>query len=93
MDAELFAIFELPWYVAVTVVEPIGSVEVENVALCDDGTICEVPTTVWPKENVTDPLGIAVGEVTIAVNVTTWPAVEGFFEEIIWTLLVAWTTV
>jgi hypothetical protein len=37
-----------------------------------------VPRTVTPSLKVTEPVGVAPGPVTVAVNVTDWPNVEGF---------------
>jgi hypothetical protein len=42
--------------------------------------------------NVTEPVGVVVGERTVAVNLTDWPAVAGFFEEITVVVVVAGLT-
>ena len=60
--------FELPLYVALTLVEPTVRAVVVNAAF--PPLSCTVPSTVLPAEKVTGPVGFAVGEVTIAVKVT-----------------------
>ena len=40
-----------------------------------------VPSFVVPSMNFTVPVGMVVGEATVAVNVTFWPALEGFAED------------
>jgi hypothetical protein len=35
-----------------------------------------------PALNVTGPFGITVGEVIVAVKVTTWPNVDGFGDDV-----------
>ena len=60
--------FELPLYVAVTFVAPTGRVAVVNVAFLPMS--CAVPSTVFPIAKVTGPLGLAVGDVIVAVKVT-----------------------
>jgi hypothetical protein len=41
-----------------------------------------VPRFVPPSIKVTVPVGVPPVPVTVAVNVTDWPAVEGFREEL-----------
>jgi hypothetical protein len=41
---------------------------------------------------VTDPVGFVVGDVTVAVNVTAFPTIDGFFEETIAVVEVAFST-
>ena len=42
-----------------------------------------VPKTVLPFLNVTVPVGVPVPVcVTVAVNMTDWPNIEGFFEDV-----------
>ena len=41
-----------------------------------------VPNVVPPSIKVTVPVGVLPVPVTVAVNVTDWPAVEGFREEV-----------
>jgi len=79
-DAELLAIFELPEYVALTVVDPTGSEDVVNVAF--PLTSWPVPKTVVPAVKVTGPVGVTVGDVIVAVNVTGWPRIDGFGVEL-----------
>src|SRR5438128_11549180 len=40
-----------------------------------------VPRLVAPSRNVTVPVGMRAGELTVAVKVTGWPKVDGFAEE------------
>jgi hypothetical protein len=65
-------------------------VDVVNVAL--PLLSCAVPSTVFPTENVTGPVGFTVGEVTVAVNVTTSPEADGFGHEVSVVELVASVT-
>ena len=58
---------------------PTGRVEVLKLALPPDKFA--VPKTTEPEVKVTVPVGVVVGDVTVAVNFTVWPAVEGFREE------------
>ena len=51
-----------------------------------------VPSIVAPSMKVTDPVGVVVGERTVAVNFTDWPAVAGFFEETTVVVVVAGLT-
>ena len=48
--------------------EPTGSVEMMKVAF--PPASWAVPNTVFPKVNVTGPVGVTVGEVILAVKVT-----------------------
>jgi hypothetical protein len=66
--------------VAVIAVEPRLSVDVVNCAL--PPASCAVPITVFPAENVTGPVGITVGDVIVAVNVTGLPWLDGFSDEL-----------
>jgi len=50
------------------------------------------PSAVPPSMNVTDPVGVVVGEVTVAVNFTACPVLEGFSEETMTVDEVAWST-
>jgi len=76
----------------VTVVEPTGNVDVAKVALCAHGTIWAVPNTCFPTLKVTGPVGVTVGDVIVAVKVTTWACIAGFSDELIWALLVVSVT-
>jgi hypothetical protein len=42
---------------------------------------------------VTEPVGIVVGDVTVAVNFTESPVLAGFFDETTEVVVVAWHTV
>jgi len=67
-DAELFAMFESPLYVTITLVEPTVSDEIVSDAL--PPLSCAVPSTVFPAVNVTGPVGVTVGDEIFAVKVT-----------------------
>src|SRR5262249_55167101 len=74
-----------PLYVALMVWRRTSSVEVEKVAISWPATTwsetgaCAVPS----MEKVTVPVGVPlVADVTVAVNVTVWPRVEGLTEEL-----------
>ena len=69
-------------------VEPTASVDVVKLAF--PALSCAVPSTLLPMAKVTGPFGITVGDVIVAVNVTTCPNVEGFGEEVSVAELVAW---
>ena len=60
---------------------PTGKVAVLRLAL--PPARFTVPRTTEPEVNVTVPVGVVVGDVTVAVNLTVCPAVEGFFEDTI----------
>lgn len=51
-----------------------------------------VPRTVVPSIKVTEPSGLVVGDVTVAVNVMAFPAVDGFFEDTMAVVEVAFFT-
>ena len=82
--------FEFHGYVAVTLVEPTGSVDVVNVAL--PLVISTVPSVDFPAVKLTRPVGVVVGEVIRAVKVTTCPWVDGFGDEVSVVELVACCT-
>jgi hypothetical protein len=42
---------------------------------------------------VTVPVGLVVGEVTVAVNFTVCPVLEGFTDELTAVVVIAWLTV
>ena len=67
-----------PPYAAVTECDPVASVERLNVAL--PPLIVPVPKVVLPSLNVTVP--VAAEGVTVAVNVTELPYVDGFRDEV-----------
>jgi len=80
-EAELSWMSESPAKVAVTFPEPGGNDEVVNLATLP-GMRLTLPSTVFPALNITGPLGCAVGDVILAVNVTAWPMLDGFGEEV-----------
>jgi hypothetical protein len=49
------------------------------------------PSCVLPSKNVTVPVGFPDEVVTVAVNVTACPTIDGFAEETTAVLVVAWT--
>lgn len=59
---------------------PTVRVDVERVATPPIGL--EVPSTAEPSMNVTSPPGVPLPEVTVAVNVTDWPAADGLGVEV-----------
>src|SRR5215472_3096123 len=67
-DAELPWMLESPTKVTVIPVEPSGNAEVVSVAL--PFFSCTVPKTVFPALNVTGPVGFAVGDEIVAINMT-----------------------
>lgn len=70
-----------PPYCAVTECVAVLSEVVEKVATPFVPT-APVPSVVAPSRNVVFPVIVpAVVDVVVAVNVTDWPFVEGFFEE------------
>jgi len=48
-----------------------------------------VPRTFSPALKVTIPVGVTVDDVIEAVNVTAWPAEEGFADDVIVAALIA----
>jgi hypothetical protein len=61
--------------------EPEAKVEVEKLA-CPAPLSDAVPRTVAPSRNVTVPVGVPdAADVTVVVNVTDWPKVEGLRDE------------
>ena len=56
-----------------------------------------VPSGVVPSRNVTAPVGLPLAEVTVAVNVTDWPNVDGLADDVRLVLVLAslttWETV
>jgi hypothetical protein len=70
-DPELPVMLEVPLYVAVTVVVPFGNAEVVTFAF--PPLIVAVPSVVEPAMNLTVPVTLTVGLVTVAVNFTNWP--------------------
>jgi hypothetical protein len=73
---------------------PAISVDVENVAFLVDELTAPVPSVAVPSLNKTVPLTAPPWEeVTVAVNVIVFPVVDGFREEIIEVVDVAFFTV
>jgi len=80
---------------------PVDSVEVENVAVATPAVVdtVPVPNVVAPSLKVTVPVGLAAAvlpglfTVMVAVNVTDWPGVDGFADELTLVLVLAWFTV
>ncbi len=80
---------------------PVDSVEVENVAVVTPAVVdtAPVPNVVVPFLKVTVPVGLAAAvlpglfTVMVAVNVTGWPGVDGFADELTLVLVLAWFTV
>lgn len=84
---------KLPPYTAVIESVPSASVDVANVAL--PALSVPVPSVVVPFLNVTVPAGVptpGATAVTVAVNVTVVPDVEGFNEDAIVVLVLALST-
>jgi len=78
---------EAPLYVAVTVVIPAGKADVVRLALPPERLI--VPSVVIVAVNVTVPMGTVVGDLTVAVNFTLFPAKDGCGEEVTVVVVVA----
>jgi hypothetical protein len=63
------------------VFDPLASDVVDRLA--EPFVSCTVPKILVPDLKVTDPVGTPdVLDVTVAVNVTDWPTVDGFSEEV-----------
>jgi hypothetical protein len=75
----LDAKFASPAYFAVIECVPAVSVDVANVATPE--LRVPDPRVVAPSRNVTVPVGVPPVPVTVAVNVTDWPAVDGLTDE------------
>ena len=73
--------------VAVTVSVPDGSTDVEIEALPPD-KVAE-PSVVEPYVKLTVPVGVIPLAVTVAVNATVVPLVEGFFDDAMVVVVVA----
>jgi hypothetical protein len=61
--------------------ECVPTVNVEVVNVADPPLSVPVPSVTVPFLNVTVPVGVPEVAVTVAVNVTAWPDVEGFSED------------
>jgi len=75
----LVAKFASPAYFAVIECVPAVSVDVANVATPE--LRVPDPRVVAPSRNVTVPVGVPPVTVTVAVNVTDWPVVDGLTDE------------
>jgi len=59
---------------------PTAREAVVSVAMPEESSV-PVPRLVAPSRNVTVPVGMPTGELTVAVKVTDWPKVDGFAED------------
>src|SRR6266704_5010 len=59
---------------------PTAREAVVSVAMPEESSV-PVPRLVAPSRNVTVPVGMPTGELTVAVKVTGWPKVDGFAED------------
>ena len=66
----------LPEYDAVSVWDPVASVDVTQLAVPDESATAE-QSVAAPSVNVTVPVGGVPLPATVAVIVTLWPEVEG----------------
>jgi hypothetical protein len=82
--------FAVPAYVTVIRSVPTGREVVVKLAFPPDNV--PVPNTVVPSVKVTVPVGMVVGEVTVAVSFTDCPDVEGFREDVRVVVVTAWLT-
>jgi hypothetical protein len=84
----------LPEYTAVMACDPCASNDVVNVAF--PLTSADVPKDVAPSFSVTEPVGVpppGATATTVTLNVTVWPNVDGFGEDVIVVELAALLTV
>src|SRR6266446_5714254 len=59
---------------------PTAREAVVSVAMPEESSV-PVPRLVAPSRNVTVPVGMPAGELTVAVKVTGWPKADGFAED------------
>src|SRR2546425_12356028 len=59
---------------------PTAREAVVSVAMPEESSV-PVPRLAAPSRNVTVPVGVPAGELTVAVRVTGWPKADGFAEE------------
>jgi hypothetical protein len=71
--------------------DPSGREEVLSLAL--PALSWTVPSNVLPDMKTTVPFGVSVGEVIVAVNVTSLPETEGFLDEMMAAIVSAWFTI
>ena len=83
---------EVPVKVAVMVCVPTASVEVEKEAWPAPSTVTLEARTVAPSVKVTVPVGTPPVPATVAVNVTDWPDVDGFGDEVRVVVVAPWAT-
>src|SRR5438046_3080339 len=77
---ELELYWVLPLYWAKMLCLPSDSVDVVSVATPLELSVPE-PMEILLSRNVTVPVGVLPGPVTVAVKVTAWPKTEGFWED------------
>jgi hypothetical protein len=77
----------VPLYVAVIVLVPLGSAEVDRLAL--PPARLTVPRLAVPSVNVTVPAGATVEDLTVALKATLCPTAEGFGEAVTVVVVVA----
>jgi hypothetical protein len=70
----------LATYTTVMLCDPVVSVVVENATVPPLRAL--VASSVAPSINFTLPVGVPPVDVTVAVNVTFWPWLDGFSEEV-----------
>ena len=90
-DPALPTMSAVPAYVAVTFVLPTGSVDVLTLAFPFDNV--SVPNVTDPAVKVTFPVGVTVGDFTVAVNFTVRPDFAGFTDDTTVVAVVAFATV
>jgi len=71
---------------------PTAREAVVSVAMPEESSV-PVPRLAAPSRNVTVPVGMPAGELTVAVKVTGWPKTLGFAEEIAVTVVAPLFTV
>jgi hypothetical protein len=72
----------VPVKAAVTVWLPAASADVLKDACPAASTATLLARVVAPSVNVTEPVGVPLAPLTVAVNVTAWPTVEGLGDEV-----------
>ena len=70
-----------PAYTTVITCEPTVKVEIVSVATPAPSRFTE-PRDVAPSKKSTGPVGVPPGAVTMAVNITGWPKLDGFGADI-----------
>jgi len=59
---------------------PTAREEIESAALAEESSV-PVAMLVAPSRNVTVPVGVPAGELTVTLNVTACPNTDGFWED------------